>query len=62
VKCASCGVDNCYLGFNSVECVNPRCIHFSQKQADLLKAKNTPEITEERAEYYPNIYDYDPTD
>jgi hypothetical protein len=27
-KCPKCGAAGAYVGFNSVECRNPKCIHF----------------------------------
>lgn len=31
-NCPSCGATGCYEGLTSVECVDPRCKHFSRKQ------------------------------
>ena len=46
--CTSCGDPNAYVGFNSCECPNPNCEHFSQKQADDVKPKRAKTSSSEQ--------------
>ena len=33
IKCPTCGAHGAYIGFNTIECPNPNCRHYSKKQA-----------------------------
>ena len=37
--CPTCGVEGCYNSGFTVECQNPECSFFSQKQVDILLAE-----------------------
>ncbi|HLX63225.1 MAG TPA: hypothetical protein VKX17_18280 [Planctomycetota bacterium] len=34
-NCPVCNTPGAYIGFNSVECRNPRCIHFTIEEEDI---------------------------
>lgn len=34
-NCPACKTPGAYVGFNSVECRNPRCIHFTIEEEDI---------------------------
>lgn len=38
-RCPSCNTDEAYIGIISVECVNVKCAHYSQKQKDEIAAQ-----------------------
>ena len=34
-NCPVCNTPGAYIGFNSVECRNPRCVHFAIEEEDI---------------------------
>ena len=33
--CPDCSTPGAYVGFNSIECLNPHCVHFKIKQEEV---------------------------
>jgi len=38
-RCPSCNADQAYVGILNVECVNVKCVHYSQKQKEEVAAE-----------------------
>ena len=34
-NCPACKTPGAYVGFNSIECRNPRCVHFTIEEEDI---------------------------
>ena len=54
IKCPTCGAHGAYIGFNTIECPNPNCRHYSKKQA----FEHQREVMRQESEYRltpPNI-------
>ena len=54
IRCPTCGAHGAYIGFNTVECPNPNCRHYSKKQA----FEHQREVMRQESEYRltpPNI-------
>lgn len=37
MKCPACGMDGSYVGFSTVECPNPKCVHYKVGMSDTVK-------------------------
>ena len=60
-KCPKCQTPGAYIGFSSIECRNPTCLHYSQKLAALCpccgEAGHRPEYEKANAAADATLYD-----
>ncbi len=45
-QCSFCGTSNAYIGFSAVECVNPNCKAYSERQYNDVQAKKNQGFAE----------------
>lgn len=40
--CPNCNTPGAYIGFNSVECLNPRCVHYTVREEEICPCCGKP--------------------